>query len=177
MRTSFTSSPRRLQEDDASATIHRDRQLQPATSTVGPGLSTSHGQLARGSAAMPSSSNGPRRQKVDLLQDHASTLNGATKPTGGSSAAFSSSKAGRVLSAEATSAAAPRGVGAPTSGTTSDRAILTDKGGTAADRSTVEAHGQGDAARLREMLNTIGDQDGSTSARSAQRYRPSKSGF
>ena len=58
---------------------------------------------------------------------------------------------------EAESVAVPQGVGDPTSGTISDRAISTDKGGIGGDRSTVEVHGQGDASRLQEMLNTIGD--------------------
>jgi hypothetical protein len=81
-------------------------------------------------------------------------MNDATR--GGSTAAFSSSNAGRVLSAEAPSAADPRVEGAPACGTGSDRAILVGEDGVIGIQSKVEVHGLGDDARLQEMLQTIG---------------------
>jgi len=103
---------------------------------------------------MPSSSNDQKRQKAELLQDQTSTMNDATR--GGSTAAFSSSKAGRVLSAEAPSAADPRVEDAPACGAGSGRVIPAGEDGVTGIRSKVEVHGPGDDARLQEMLQTIG---------------------
>ena len=102
-------------------------------------------------------------------------MNDATR--GGSTAAFSSSKAGRVLSAEAPSLADPRVDDVPVFGTGSGSVILAGEDGVTGIRSKVEVHGPGDDARLQEMLQTIGQQDGLAATDSAEQNFSSNNKF